>query len=174
MRAAEEGPDLLWGGRLEKRLQEYFHEYLTVDFEVFHDFIPNDRTFIVLDPEVRDKWGLPVARIHLDVPDHHRTAGGWLVERGLEVFTEMGADAVHAEEIGETTPYLVHGTCRAGTDPDHSVLDEHCRAHEVRNLFVVDGSFMPTSGGAPPTLTILANSLRTADHILASAKGGRL
>jgi choline dehydrogenase-like flavoprotein len=96
------------------------------------------------------------------------------VERGLEVFTEMGADAVHAEEIGETTPYLVHGTCRAGTDPDRSVLDEHCRAHEVRNLFVVDGSFMPTSGGAPPTLTILANSLRTADHILASAKGGRL
>jgi choline dehydrogenase-like flavoprotein len=174
MRAAEEKGDLLWGSRLERRLQEYFHEYLTIDFEVFHDFVPNDRTFVTLDPEVRDKWGLPVARIHLDVPEHHRRAGRWLVERGLEAFTEMGADAVHAEEIGETTPYLVHGTCRAGKDPARSVLNEHCRSHEVPNLFIVDGSFMPTSGGAAPTLTILANSLRTADHILAGAKEGSL
>ena len=54
------------------------------------------------------------------------------------------------------------------------MLDEYCEAHEVPNLFVVDGSFMPTSAGAPPTLTILANSLRTADHILAAARRGDL
>jgi choline dehydrogenase-like flavoprotein len=174
LRAAEDGHDLLWGSRLEQRLREYFCEYLTVDFEVFHDFLPNERTFVTLDPDVRDKWGLPSARIHLDIPQHHRTAGRWLVARGLEVFTAMGADAVHAEEIGETAPYLVTGTCRAGVDPSRSVLDGHCRAHEVPRLFVVDGSFMPTSGGAPPTLTILANSLRTADHILASARQGDL
>jgi len=172
LRAAEEGPDLLWGSRLEQRLREYFHDYLTVDFEVFHDFIPNDRTFVALDPDVRDRWGLPVARIHLDVPEHHRVAGRWLVDRALEALAEMGADEVQPEEIGETAPYLVHGTCRAGKDPSQSVLDEHCRAHEVRNLFVVDGSFMPTSGGTAPTLTILANSLRTADHLIAGAKRG--
>jgi choline dehydrogenase-like flavoprotein len=118
--------------------------------------------------------GLLAARIHLEVPEHHRLAGQWLVERGLEAFTEMGADEVYPEEIGETAPYLVHGTCRAGKDPARAVLDEYCRAHEVHNLFVVDGSFMPTSGGAAPTLTILANSLRTADHILASAQRGDL
>jgi len=174
LRAAEDGSNLLWGDRLERRLHEYFHEYLTLDFEVFHDFIPNARTFVALDPGVRDKWGLPVARIHLDVPEHHRRAGRWLVERGLEVFASMGADVVRAEEVGETTPYLVHGTCRAGSNPAHSVVDKYCRAHEVPNLFVVDGSFMPTSGGAPPTLTILANSLRTADHILDSARSGNL
>lgn len=172
LRAAEEGAGLLWGSRLEQRLREYFHEYLTVDFEVFHDFIPNDRTFVTLDPNVRDKWGLPVARIHLDVPEHHRKAGRWLVERGLEALSEMGADEVQPEEIGENAPYLVHGTCRAGLDPTRAVLDPWCRTHEVPNLFVVDGSFMPTSGGASPTQTILANSLRTADHILASAKAG--
>lgn len=174
LRAAEEGPDLLWGRRLEERLHEYFHEYLTVDFEVFHDFIPNDRTFVTLDPKVRDKWSLPVARIHLDVLEHHRAAGRFLVDRGLEALAEMGADEVLTEEIGETAPYLVHGTCRAGRDPARSVLNEYCRAHEVPNLFVVDGSFMPTSGGASPTLTILANSLRTADHMIASAKAGEL
>jgi choline dehydrogenase-like flavoprotein len=174
VRAAEEGPNLLWGDRLEQRLREYFHEYLTVDFEIFHDFIPNARTFVTLDPDVRDKWGLPVARIHLDVPEHHRAAGRWLVERGLEALSEMGADEIQPEEIGEMASFLVHGTCRAGRNPAHAVLDEHCRAHEVPNLFVVDGSFMPTSGGAAPTLTILANSLRTADHIMARAKAGDL
>jgi choline dehydrogenase-like flavoprotein len=155
-------------------VREYFHEYRTVDFEVFHDFIPNDRTFVTLDPNVKDRWGLPAARIHLDVPEHHRVAGRWLVERGLEALAEMGADEVQAEEIGETAPYLVHGTCRAGDDPARAVLNGHCRAHDVPNLFVVDGSFMPTSGGAAPTLTILANSLRTADHIVDRAKVGDL
>lgn len=115
-----------------------------------------------------------MARIHLDVPEHHRTAGRWLVDRALEALAEMGADELQPEEIGENAPYLVHGTCRAGKDPARSVLDSHCRSHEVRNLFVVDGSFMPTSAGAAPTLTILANSLRTADHLLACARAGTL
>jgi choline dehydrogenase-like flavoprotein len=54
------------------------------------------------------------------------------------------------------------------------VLDPFCRVHDVPNLYVVDGSFMPTSGGAPPTLTILANSFRVADHILERARRGDL
>ena len=57
---------------------------------------------------------------------------------------------------------LQHGTCRMGTDPSRSVLDPSCRTHEVPNLYVVDGSFMPSSGGVPTTLTIMANSLRVA------------
>jgi choline dehydrogenase-like flavoprotein len=73
---------------------------------------------------------------------------------------------------GYTNGVMAHGTCRAGMDPSTSVLNEYCRAHEVRNLFVVDGSFMPTSGGAPSTLTIIANSLRTANYIVARARCG--
>jgi choline dehydrogenase-like flavoprotein len=59
-----------------------------------------------------------------------------------------------------TTFHLQHGTCRFGVDPSRSVLDPSCQAHEVKNLYVTDGSFMPTSGGAPATPTILANSFR--------------
>ena len=63
-----------------------------------------------------------------------------------------------------------HGTARFGTDPSKSVLDKWCRSHEVPNLWVVDGSFMPTSAGYNPTLTILANAYRVADHFVREAR----
>jgi choline dehydrogenase-like flavoprotein len=59
------------------------------------------------------------------------------------------------------------GTCRFGSDPATSVLDENCRAHEVDNLYVVDTSFFPSIGAVNPALTAMANALRVGDHILA-------
>jgi choline dehydrogenase-like flavoprotein len=56
-----------------------------------------------------------------------------------------------------------------GTDPSKSVLDQWCRTHEVKNLWVVDGSCFPTSGGYNPTLTILANAYRVADYFIDQA-----
>ncbi len=58
------------------------------------------------------------------------------------------------------------GTCRFGTDPKESVLDIHCKAHEIDNLYVVDGSFFPSSGAVNPSLTIMANALRVGKHLL--------
>ena len=60
----------------------------------------------------------------------------------------------------------VLGGARFGTDPNDSVLDRDCRAWEFENLYVTDGAFMPTSGGANPTLTIQANSLRVGQVLL--------
>ncbi len=59
------------------------------------------------------------------------------------------------------------GTCRFGTDPASSVLDLDCKAHELDNLYVTDASFFPSIGAVNPTLTIIANALRVADHIKA-------
>ena len=171
-RLAEPDGAVLWGDDLVRRLDECFVAMRAVDFEVFHDYVPNAATRIELDPEVVDRWGFPAARIHLGPDPHHARAGGWLQERGLAVLERMGAHELVPGARGETAPYLVLGTCRAGRDPATSVLDPWCRAHEVPNLFVVDGSFMPTSGGAAPTLTILANSFRTADHIVAEVRRG--
>lgn len=140
--------------------------------EVFHDFIPNAGTFVELDEDVRDRWGLPVARIHLDRPRHHVLAGQWLLARALELFEDLGAESMTPLIVGGTSSYLVHGTCRAGNDAATSVVNAWCQAHEVDNLFVVDGGFMPTSGGAAPTLTILANSFRTADHVARRFQAG--
>jgi len=165
-----EGP--LWGTELRERLRRHYREELQLYFEVFHDFLPNPGTFVDLDPQVHDAWELPVARIHLELPDHHRRAGRWLMERAFEVLDDLGAEDPTPMVVGGTSSYLVHGSCRAGSGPATSVLDGDCRSHQVPNLFVVDGSFMPTSGGAAPTLTIQANSFRTADRILALSRQG--
>ena len=60
-----------------------------------------------------------------------------------------------------------NGTIRFGRDPRTSALDVNCRAHEVDNLYVVDGSFFPSSAAVNPALTIMANALRVGDHLKA-------
>jgi choline dehydrogenase-like flavoprotein len=59
-----------------------------------------------------------------------------------------------------------NGTCRFGTDPTQSVLDTHCRAHDLDNLYVVDAAFFPSCGAVNPSLTIIANAIRVADHLI--------
>lgn len=168
----DEERDIIWGEELKARLQGAMDATLNVDFEVFQDGFANPDTFVELDPDVTDKWGLPVARIHYKDVDHCRNAGQWLVDRGLEVLTAMGASQTTRRGLGIRNPFMVNGTCRAGADPRTSVLNSFCRAHDLRNLFVVDGSFMPTSGGSPSTLTILANGLRVGDYIQHRARCG--
>lgn len=163
---------VVYGAPLKRRLSEYFRDCTEVEFEVFQPFVPNAGTFMTLDPDVVDRWGLPVARITLGEVDHHGRAGEWLTTRGVEILSAMGADETLRAPAGAISRSMVHGTCRAGLDPRDSVLNAFCQTHDVPNLFVVDGSFMPTCPGVPSTLTILANSFRTADYIVEEARHG--
>jgi choline dehydrogenase-like flavoprotein len=79
-----------------------------------------------------------------------------LIPRSLYLKTEIGLDGVAHQA----------GTCRFGDDPRTSVLDRHCRTHEVDNLYVVDTSFFPSIGAVNPALTAMANALRVGDHLL--------
>ena len=58
------------------------------------------------------------------------------------------------------------GTCRFGTDPETSVLDVTCKAHELDNLYVADASFLPSVGAVGPALTVMANAIRVGEHLL--------
>jgi choline dehydrogenase-like flavoprotein len=77
----------------------------------------------------------------------------------------MGAKNVSSSVSGYPPSNLMAGGCRFGDDPKTSVLNKNCQAHEVDNLFITDGSFMPTGGSVPYTFTIYANAFRVADHI---------
>ena len=82
----------------------------------------------------------------------------------------MGCVNVVSNISDAPPPNLVAGGCRFGDDAKTSVLDKNCKAHELENLYVTDGSFMPTGGSVPYTWTIYANSFRVADKILATLK----
>ena len=86
----------------------------------------------------------------------------------------MNPDSIERVGIAGETKMLQGGTCRFGKDPNTSVLDADCRSHAVKNLYVVDGSFLPTSGGVPVTLTIAANSFRVADKLVNRMKTGKI
>ncbi|MDF1565907.1 MAG: GMC family oxidoreductase [Deltaproteobacteria bacterium] len=152
----------LWGAKLKAALHRYYHEVRELELEVFAEFLPNPKTFVSLDPEVKDRWGLPAARIDVSVHPLSRARVTEVTKIGIEVFRAAGAAAAEIETAGGFTGFLQGGTCRMGSDPKESVVDARCRVHGVPNLLVVDGGALPTSGGVPNTFTIMANALRAS------------
>ena len=109
-------------------------------------------------------------KVHLDLVETNPEALRRLKAKLEAVLTRIGWPAVLLERslyFGKNIPLsgTAHqaGTCRFGTDPETSVLNLDCRAHEVENLYVTDASFFPSIGAVNPTLTIIANALRVAD-----------
>ncbi|MCR9172089.1 MAG: GMC family oxidoreductase [bacterium] len=157
---------LVFGSELKEKMHSYFTEQRKFKFEIFVDWLPNDNCFVELDDEVKDKWGDPVAKIWLGYHDHDLKVGEYLAEKAEELFKEAGLQNVRSNISGSVSPNLQAGGCRFGNDPNTSVLDKNCKAHEVSNLYVTDGSFMPTGGSVTYTFTIYANAFRVADHLV--------
>jgi choline dehydrogenase-like flavoprotein len=170
-----EGNDgLVWGLPLKRKLEQHFSTAAYLKIEAFCDWLPNDDCLVTLDPKLKDKWGLHVARVRMGFHPYNLQVGWFLASKGAEVLEKMGAENVVSFAAGSPPTNLVAGGCRFGSDPDTSVLDPDCRAHDVENLFVSDASFMPTGGSSPYTWTIYANAFRIADRIVAQlgAKSG--
>ena len=161
----DQDENLVWGEQLKQNLKQEFTSYKTLRFEVFNDWLPNDNCFVDLDPEVTDKWGDAVAKVRIGYHQHDLKVGEYLAEKGENLLKAMGAKNVSSSVSGAPPTNLMAGGCRFGNDPKTSVLNKYCQAHEVDNLFVTDGSFMPTGGSVPYTFTIYANAFRVADHI---------
>jgi len=168
---ARKGEKGVFGKELKDKLRTY-RDSRILEFEIYGEFLSNDLTYVSVDGGVKDKFGLPVAAISIKRHELDLKMTQFLVERGEEVLQAMKPDRVDRVGTAGETTILQGGTCRFGKDPKTSVLDVDCRSHVVKNLYVVDGSFLPTSGGVPLTLTIAANSFRVADRMVASLKKG--
>lgn len=166
---ASKGERGVFGKALKDRLREY-RDSRILEFEIYGEFLPTDDTKVTVDPNVKDKYGLPVAAITVKRHPDDLKMTRFLVERGEEVLQLLKPDKVDRVGTAGETTILQGGTCRFGKDPATSVLDPDCRAHAVKNLYVVDGSFLPTSGGVPVTLTIAANAFRVADRLIGRLK----
>ena len=165
MGAKWDGDDLVWGRDLQKNLKSIFTDNQTLRYEIFCDWLPTDNCFVSLDRSVKDKWNSPVAKVRIGYHEHDLKVGHYINEHSSKVLKEMGATNIRSNISGAPPQNLVAGGCRFGHDPKTSVLNADCRAHDVENLYVTDGSFMPTGGSVPYTWTIYANAFRVADRI---------
>jgi choline dehydrogenase-like flavoprotein len=162
---------LVWGRTLKQRLESDFTEKRDLRFEVFCDWLPNDDCNVSLDRTFKDHRGAPVARIKIGHHPHDLKVGEYVTRKGYRMLEAMGAAKAGWGISGDPPVNLIAGGCRFGTDPRRSVLNPDCRAHDVENLYVTDGSFMPTGGSVPYTWTIYANAFRVADRIRAAMGG---
>ena len=156
---------LVWGRPLQRHLKSLFTESQYLRYEIFCDWLPTDNCFVDLDRAVRDKWQTPVAKVRIGYHEHDLKVGHYINKHAIRVLEKMGAQNIRSNISGSPPQNLVAGGCRFGKDPARSVLDPDCRAHDVDNLYVTDGSFMPTGGSVPYTWTIYANAFRVADRI---------
>ncbi|HYD61774.1 MAG TPA: GMC family oxidoreductase [Noviherbaspirillum sp.] len=166
----------LTGEGLVKLFDDNLGRRLSVSFMA--NQVPVKANRIELHPSIRDKWGRKAAYIIKDWHPHDRYLMKVLAERCREILA-WGGDPAQGnwpvEGFGsvDMAPNArarianhILGGARFGTNPGDSVLDPTCRAWHFDNLFITDGCFMPTSGGANPTLTIQANAFRVADILL--------
>src|SRR5262249_37937704 len=145
-RVAGRGVEARWGTALKQALRDEAAGARCLGFETFAEYLPTAGTYVDLDPEVKDRWGAPVARITVGRHALDQKATRLLLDRGLEVLRALGADSTAVTLAHGETKTLQGGPCRFGADPSTSVLDPTCRMHCVPNVYVSDGSFLPSSG----------------------------
>lgn len=162
-----------WGAGYKKALREEANHRMTITSFVTQLPLPANR--VDLDPDVKDAWGLPAMRITLSPHADDKKNMEFFRQKSIDILQAAGATKVWAPPVGESRGGAHNrGTCRMGNDPKTSVVDKYHKAHDVPNLFIVDGSSMVTGGRNHPTMTIQALAFRAADHIIRSAKDGTL
>src|SRR6185437_10307875 len=162
-----------WGQAAKDADRDFFNYAMKIGV-ILHD-MPVESNTVDLDPAVKDGWGLPVARITHKPHPNDIAMAKWQVDKNAEILEAAGARKtvpVYLERSTGNTCHQ-HGTTRMGTDPAKTVLNEWCQAHDVENLFVLDGSGFPTSTGVNPTLTIMANAWRCSEYIAETYVQGR-
>jgi choline dehydrogenase-like flavoprotein len=162
-----------WGADYKKMLGRYFtHTFSTLAHATS---LPVEANMLDLDPEVKDAWGLPVPRITFQMhPDDMKNLA-WTQQRQVEILEAAGATRIWRyplDDIGVSRHLM--GTARMGNDASRSVVNRFNRAHDVPNLFIVDGSSFVTSARQQPTATIQALAYRAAEFAADAAKKGEL
>jgi choline dehydrogenase-like flavoprotein len=163
----------LWGKEFKAALA---HNYTrTVEIVSHGTSLPVENNSFSLDPELKDVWGLPAIRMtYKDHPDDMKL-GTFLKARIMELIDATDAKQKWASPVEEQDfAYHLLGTCRMGNDAKSSVINADHRTHDVKNLFLCDGSSLVTSGRGQPTLTISALAYRAADRITALARRGEI
>ncbi len=126
-----------------------------------------------IDPDTLDAYGIPVVRLRITPRENERAMQRDMATRAAEILEGIGARNIRQRNGMRGQAHEV-GAARMGTDPKTSVLNPFLQTHDVRNLFVMDGSCFPSSAWQNPTLTIMALAVRSSDYLLEQLKRGEV
>ncbi len=165
-----------YGKKLKDEARRYYGA--SFGFSGRGEMIPNDDCYCELDPQVVDQWGIPVLRFHWKWSDHEIKQAEHMQETFAEMLEEMGGKATPLKGAAaiKRPGEIIHevGTARMGDKASNSVVNQYCQAWDVKNLFLMDGSVMPSNPDKNPTLTILALAWRSSEWLMDEMKAGRV
>jgi choline dehydrogenase-like flavoprotein len=143
--------------------------------------IPNEQTYMDVDPNVVDRWGIPVPRFTFKWSEHEIKMAKHMHDSFAAIFKEMGGELTglrndrHDNGIS-VGGAIIHelGVVRMGSDPKTSALNKYCQSHDVKNLFVADAASFVSNPDKNPTLTICALAWRTAEYLAEELRKGNV
>jgi choline dehydrogenase-like flavoprotein len=170
-----------YGLGLKQRARQIYGT--TIGFAGRGEMIPNPDSYCEIDPDVVDQWGIPALRFHFKWSEYELRQAKDMQETFRSIVESAGGEYRTKTDIDGPYPYgimeggrIIHevGTARMGSDPKTSVLNGYCQAHDVNNLFVMDGAPLVTNPDKNPTLTIMALAWRASEYLADQAKKGNL
>jgi len=156
--------DAVWGADHHRRVRERFGHCLS--WGIFGEDLPDESNRVELDDELTDADGLPAPKLVYGTSENSRRLLDFHVDRACESMVEAGALSVDKLKLMRDAGWHLLGTARMGADPASSVVNPWGKAHDIDNLYIVDGSVFVTSGGVNPTNTISSLALRFADGLV--------
>ena len=163
-----------YDNQFKKTVRSYYTA--PIRFNTRGEVLARWENYCEIDKNVVDAWGIPVLQLRCELGDNEREMAKDAAENLKALFDALGAEHVRVTTHLLPPVAMIHdmGTARMGSDPKKSVLNKFSQAHDVKNLFVVDGASFVTSGGYGPTLTIGALAARASDYIVTELKRGEL
>jgi choline dehydrogenase-like flavoprotein len=160
---ALEARPIPWGEEHRREFDRRFGR--TISMAVICEDLPERENRVELDPELVDSSGIPAPKVTYRLGENTTKMIEHGGARACEVLEAAGAKETVVQAPARAAGWHLLGTARMGTDPAASVVNSWGRCHDVRNLFIVDGSIFVTSGGVNPTSTIQALALYIGDSI---------
>lgn len=154
-----------YGAELQQKLDHYYGSafYMTIMGEVLGRY----ENHVRINKNVVDAWGIPVLHVQTKYTDNEYNMARDAVDTCVTLAEAAGFEVLSKNAEPNPPGYSIHevGTCRMGDDPKQSVLNKWNQSHDIKNLFVVDGSSFTSAGWQNPTMTILALSMRASEYM---------
>src|SRR5262245_186081 len=163
-----------FGSSYKKRVRDYASAFITM--YGFGEVLPRYENYVDIDPAAKDRWGVPVLRFHYKFGDNEKKMCEDMAQTAQEMFEAAGFEILDISNKMFTEGWSIHelGTARMGTDPKTSVLNQFQQSHDVKNLFVVDGSSHVSASCQNPTWTIMALAWRSCEYLADQFRKGNL